>query len=259
MLVGYARTSTAEQEAGFAAQERDLKHAGCERLFSEQVSSVAQRLQLAAALDFVRDGDKLIVTRLDRAGAWHGRPAGDRRAAAREGCRAAGARSGDGHLDRETSLPDRYMPAWKTATARASSSAFSRGSIRPTPPIPRSRSSWTIIRRMCRRKPTNGLPLSARAASASCSRQSMAPGSTWSKALLKDGALGLASHPGGFESRTQATDHGIPRRPQSPACCPHVVLQHHTASAIGVAPWKRCTRTPEKAEARHEGGPQLSG
>jgi DNA invertase Pin-like site-specific DNA recombinase len=66
MLVGYARTSTAEQEAGFAAQERDLKRAGCERLFSEQVSSVAQRLQLAAALDFVRDGDNLIVTRLDR-------------------------------------------------------------------------------------------------------------------------------------------------------------------------------------------------
>ena len=66
MLVGYARTSTAEQEAGFAAQERDLKHAGCERLFSEQVSSVAQRLQLAAALDFVREGDKLIVTRLAR-------------------------------------------------------------------------------------------------------------------------------------------------------------------------------------------------
>ena len=66
MLVGYARTSTAEQEAGLAAQERDLRRAGCERLFSEQVSSVAQRPQLAAALDYVRDGDKLIVTRLDR-------------------------------------------------------------------------------------------------------------------------------------------------------------------------------------------------
>jgi DNA invertase Pin-like site-specific DNA recombinase len=66
MLVGYERTSTAEQEAGLAAQERDLRRAGCERLFCEQVSSVAQRLQLAAALDFVRDDDKLIVTRLDR-------------------------------------------------------------------------------------------------------------------------------------------------------------------------------------------------
>jgi DNA invertase Pin-like site-specific DNA recombinase len=66
MLIGYARTSTAEQEAGLAAQERDLSHAGCERLFREQVSSVALRGQLEAALDYVRDGDKLIVTRLDR-------------------------------------------------------------------------------------------------------------------------------------------------------------------------------------------------
>jgi DNA invertase Pin-like site-specific DNA recombinase len=48
MLVGYTRTSTAEQEAGFAAQERDLKHAGCEGLFTEQVSSVAQRLRAEA-------------------------------------------------------------------------------------------------------------------------------------------------------------------------------------------------------------------
>jgi DNA invertase Pin-like site-specific DNA recombinase len=66
MLIGYARTSTAEQAAGLLAQEHDLKTAGCERLFAEQVSSVAKRDQLAAALDFVRDGDKLIVARLDR-------------------------------------------------------------------------------------------------------------------------------------------------------------------------------------------------
>ena len=43
MLVGYARTSTVEQEAGLQAQERDLKAAGCERLFCERVSSVARR------------------------------------------------------------------------------------------------------------------------------------------------------------------------------------------------------------------------
>jgi DNA invertase Pin-like site-specific DNA recombinase len=66
MLIGYARTSTIEQEAGLAAQQRDLSAAGCERLFTEQVSSVGQRVQLAAALDFVRDDDKLVVTRLDR-------------------------------------------------------------------------------------------------------------------------------------------------------------------------------------------------
>ena len=66
MIVGYARTSTAEQIAGLDAQERDLKAAGCERLFKERVSSVAQRDQLEAALDFVRDGDTLTVTKIDR-------------------------------------------------------------------------------------------------------------------------------------------------------------------------------------------------
>jgi DNA invertase Pin-like site-specific DNA recombinase len=66
MLVGYARTSTAEQEAGLEAQERDLGAAGCEKLFSERVSSVARRDRLDAALDFVREGDTLIVAKLDR-------------------------------------------------------------------------------------------------------------------------------------------------------------------------------------------------
>jgi DNA invertase Pin-like site-specific DNA recombinase len=48
MLIGYARTSTIEQEAGLEAQLRDL--ADCERVFSEQVSSVGNhRRQLAAA------------------------------------------------------------------------------------------------------------------------------------------------------------------------------------------------------------------
>ena len=66
MIIGYARTSTLEQAAGLEAQVRDLNAAGCERLFTEQVSSVAQREQLEAALDFVREGDTLVVTKLDR-------------------------------------------------------------------------------------------------------------------------------------------------------------------------------------------------
>lgn len=66
MLVGYARTSTAEQAAGLEAQKRDLVATGCTRMFVEQVSSVGERQQLKAALDFVRDGDTLTVTRLDR-------------------------------------------------------------------------------------------------------------------------------------------------------------------------------------------------
>ena len=65
-LVGYARTSTAEQEAGQAAQERDLASAGCVKVFAERVSSVAARPQLAAALDYVREGDVFVVTKPDR-------------------------------------------------------------------------------------------------------------------------------------------------------------------------------------------------
>ena len=66
MIVGYARTSTVEQVAGFEAQLKELKAAGCEKLFREQVSSVAARAQLQAALDYVREGDVLVATKLDR-------------------------------------------------------------------------------------------------------------------------------------------------------------------------------------------------
>lgn len=65
-LVGYARTSTTDQQAGLDAQLRDLKTAGCRKVFSEQVSSVAARARLEAALDYCREGDTLVVTKLDR-------------------------------------------------------------------------------------------------------------------------------------------------------------------------------------------------
>ncbi|WP_288583009.1 recombinase family protein [uncultured Methylobacterium sp.] len=66
MLIGYARTSTLDQEAGLEAQVRDLKALGCERVYQEQVSSVAVRPQLAEALSYARAGDTLVVTKLDR-------------------------------------------------------------------------------------------------------------------------------------------------------------------------------------------------
>jgi len=66
MLVGYARTSTIDQAAGFNDQVEQLRRLGVERIFQEQVSAVGSRPQLEACLDFVRDGDVLIVTRLDR-------------------------------------------------------------------------------------------------------------------------------------------------------------------------------------------------
>ena len=66
MLVGYCRSSTSEQVAGLEAQERQLLATGCTKIMREIVSSVATRVQLDAALDFVREGDVFVVTRLDR-------------------------------------------------------------------------------------------------------------------------------------------------------------------------------------------------
>jgi DNA invertase Pin-like site-specific DNA recombinase len=66
MLIGYGRTSTLDQVAGLEAQEAALRATGCSKLFLEQASSVGQRDQLAAALDFVREGDSLVVSRIDR-------------------------------------------------------------------------------------------------------------------------------------------------------------------------------------------------
>ena len=66
MLVGYARTSTAEQIAGLDAQERDLRAAGAEEMYREQASSVGTRAALAACLKFLRKGDALVVTKPDR-------------------------------------------------------------------------------------------------------------------------------------------------------------------------------------------------
>ena len=66
MIIGYARTSTIEQVAGLDAQVRDLQVAGVERLFKEQTSSVGPRTALAEALDFAREGDALVVSKLDR-------------------------------------------------------------------------------------------------------------------------------------------------------------------------------------------------
>lgn len=66
MLVGYARVSSVGQSLDI--QLEALKEAGCEKIFAEKKSglSAKSRTQLAEALDFVREGDTLIVTRLDR-------------------------------------------------------------------------------------------------------------------------------------------------------------------------------------------------
>jgi DNA invertase Pin-like site-specific DNA recombinase len=66
MKVGYARTSSIDQISGLEVQLQDLQSAGCEKIFHEQVSSIAKRLQLKAAIEFVREGDVLVITRIDR-------------------------------------------------------------------------------------------------------------------------------------------------------------------------------------------------
>jgi DNA invertase Pin-like site-specific DNA recombinase len=66
VLVSYARTSTTDQEAGLEAQIKALTDIGSDRIFSEQVSSIATRPKLEEAIDFVREGDVFTVTRLDR-------------------------------------------------------------------------------------------------------------------------------------------------------------------------------------------------
>lgn len=65
-LIGYARVSTEDQDP--AAQVAELETAGCTRVFVDQgVSSrLAARPQWAACLEFLREGDTLVVRRLDR-------------------------------------------------------------------------------------------------------------------------------------------------------------------------------------------------
>ena len=65
-MIGYARTSTSEQQAGLEAQGRDLKASGVEKLFSEQTRAVGPRKVLEMALDYLREDDALVVTKLDR-------------------------------------------------------------------------------------------------------------------------------------------------------------------------------------------------
>ena len=65
MLVGYARVSTDDQD--LALQREALEKAGCRRIHEEKLSGARRdRPQLARLLDQVREGDVVVVARLDR-------------------------------------------------------------------------------------------------------------------------------------------------------------------------------------------------
>jgi DNA invertase Pin-like site-specific DNA recombinase len=65
-IFGYARASTADQSTDI--QEEALKRAGCEQVKSEQESGTSRngRAELQTLLNYVRSGDTLMVTRIDR-------------------------------------------------------------------------------------------------------------------------------------------------------------------------------------------------
>ena len=67
MLVGYARVSKKEQN--YEMQIQELHKHGCERIFSEKISGASDnRKELNKAIEFLREGDSLVIWKLDRLG-----------------------------------------------------------------------------------------------------------------------------------------------------------------------------------------------
>ena len=67
MIIGYARVSTRDQNLDL--QIEALKKAGCERIFKEKISGATkERPELDALLSQLREGDTVVVWKLDRLG-----------------------------------------------------------------------------------------------------------------------------------------------------------------------------------------------
>jgi DNA invertase Pin-like site-specific DNA recombinase len=63
-VIGYARVSTKEQD--LSLQLDALSKYGCDRIFTDKISSVKERQGLTDALGYLREGDTLVVWKLDR-------------------------------------------------------------------------------------------------------------------------------------------------------------------------------------------------
>ena len=63
-VIGYARVSTKEQD--LSLQLDALSKYGCDRIFTDKISSAKERQGLTDALGYLRDGDTLVVWKLDR-------------------------------------------------------------------------------------------------------------------------------------------------------------------------------------------------
>lgn len=69
MKIGYARVSTQQQQDSLSAQQQALEAYGCQKIYTDKLSGAkADRPGLAEALAYARDGDSIVVTRLDRLG-----------------------------------------------------------------------------------------------------------------------------------------------------------------------------------------------
>ena len=65
IIIGYARVSTKSQSTD--AQIDQLTAPGCAKIYEEKESGAkSDRLQLAALMDYVREGDTVVATRVDR-------------------------------------------------------------------------------------------------------------------------------------------------------------------------------------------------
>jgi DNA invertase Pin-like site-specific DNA recombinase len=67
VLIGYCRVSTSDQN--LSLQKDELKKFGCSKIYEDVASgSKSERVGLEAAIDFAREGDTLVIWKLDRLG-----------------------------------------------------------------------------------------------------------------------------------------------------------------------------------------------